>query len=232
MKTNFHRFETPNYDSSRDWPHGGNERIKTLRNWGHFMNFGALYYTTDISSRSVDFSNYFVLANRGNVMVTSNRAIRDLFCRVYGFFKMQPECFSWIITYRSDYVNVARWFGWETKSDVFVEIDRDAMLFSTADRLYLVYSRFITYRFLYFIGCDVAFVLSSHADGGHYLDFRDRGIPTIGFDDGSVWAYTYGMPGGTSASTMLIYMRVLTMFLAEIRSSHSFWNLRANRIIF
>lgn len=220
------------FNSSSEWPQVSTERIKTLRNWGHFLSFGALYYTTNVSARGVELSNYFVLANRGNVMVTNPKAIRDLFCRVYGFFKLQPECFSWVITYRSDYVNIARWFGWETKSDVFVELDRDAMLFCTRDRLYLVYSRFITYRFLYFIGCDVAFVLSSFGDKGHYLDFRDRGIPTIGFDDGSVWAYTYGMPGGTSSSTMLIYMRVLTMFLAEIRCGHSFWNLRANKIIF
>ena len=64
--------------------------------------------------------------------------------------------------------------------------------------------------------------MSSFRDDGRYLDFQDKGIPTIGFDDGTVNAYTYGFPGGTGYITVLTYLRVLVVVLAEVRIGHKF----------
>lgn len=51
------------------------------------------------------------------------------------------------------------------------------------------------------------------------MDFKNHGIPTIGFDGGDVISYTYGLPGGTaSVSTVLVYSRILTLLIADIRS--------------
>ncbi len=206
------------------------QKIGTLRNWGHFMNFGALYFTRE-TYRTNEFATYFVLAKRGNIMVTNTRSIRDTFCRMYGFFRLQPECFKWVVSHRGKQLNLARWFGWTTGSDVYVQLDRATTVFSSGGFFYAVHSRYIAYKFLYFIGCDVAFIFSSFCDNDHYLDFRDKGIPTIGFDDGDVNAYTYGLPGGVAATTLLIYARVLVTLLAEIRIGHRFWHLQANKFI-
>lgn len=116
-------------------------------------------------------------------------------------------------------------------SDVYVQLDRATTVFSTGGFFYAVHSRYIAYKFLYFIGCDVAFVFSSFKDDDHYLDFRDKGIPTVGFDDGDVGAYTYGMPGGTTSTALIIYVRVLVKLLAQIRLGHKFWHLQANKFI-
>lgn len=66
-------------------------KLQLLNNWDHFTRFGSLYFFKK-SFRSNTFVNYFVLATRGNVMVTSARAIRDLFCRTFGFFSLQRSC--------------------------------------------------------------------------------------------------------------------------------------------
>lgn len=201
-----------------------------LKNWDHFTCFGSLYFFKK-TYRANDFSNYFVLATRGNVMVTSAKSIRDLFCRIYGFFKLQPECLKWLFTRQAKFTNLARWFGWKTGSDIFIQLDRQTIVFCTADFCYGVHSRYISYKFLYYIGCDVAFVMSSFRDDGRYLDFQDKGIPTIGFDDGTVNAYTYGFPGGTGYITVLTYLRVLVVVLAEVRIGHKFWHLQANKYV-
>lgn len=101
-------------------------------------------------------------------------------------------------------------------------MDRRCAVFCSSDICYAVYSRYISYRLLYLIGCDVAFVLSSFNDDGRYLEFQGRGIPTIGFDDGDVNAYTYGFPGGTNYLTTLTYLRVLVGLLSEVRVGHVF----------
>lgn len=82
------------------------------------------------------------------------------------------------------------------------------------------------------MGVDVAFVLTSFKDDDHFLDFQDRGIPTIGFDGGhNISTYTYGLPGGLNSSTVLIYTRVLSGLLAEIKKGHKFWTLHNNNFI-
>jgi hypothetical protein len=203
-----------------------------VRYWDKFSAFGALYFAHETFRTNTLFSTYYILVKRGNIMVTNTQAIRDLFCRIYNFFKLQPECLRWVVTQHPQYFGLARWFGWETGSDVYVQLDRGTVAFWTNGCFYSVRSRFIAYKFLYFIGCDVAFVFSSYRDDGHYLDFKNHGIPTIGFDDGEVLSYTYGLPGGTaSVSTVLIYSRILTLLLADISRSSLFWNLRANRLI-
>jgi len=210
----------------------GVSNIETLRHWDKFSAFGALYFAHDTFRINTIFSTYYILAKRGNIVVTNTQAIRDLFCRIYNFFKLQPECLRWVITQHPEYFGLARWFGWETGSDVYVQLTRSTVAFWTNDCFYSVKSRFIAYKFLYFIGCDVAFVFSSYRDDGHYLDFKNHGTPTIGFDAGDVISYTYGLPGGTaSVPTVLVYSRILTLLIADIRSVSLFWNLRANRLL-
>lgn len=79
--------------STRNKTMPGSIESKTsmVRGWDHFTRFGALYFFKK-TFRPNTFINYFVLATRGNVMVTSARAIRELFCRLFGFFSLQPEC--------------------------------------------------------------------------------------------------------------------------------------------
>lgn len=104
-----------------------------------------------------------------------------------------------------------------------MQVDRNLVIFAVQERLYSVSSRYLSYSFLYYMGVDVAFVLTSFKDDDHFLDFQDRGIPTIGFDGGHNTAtYTYGLPGGLNSSTVLIYTRVLVGLLAEVQRGHKF----------
>ena len=65
-----------------------------------------------------------------------------------------------------------------------MQINRSLVVFSVQENLYMLRSRFISYNFLYFLGCDIAFVFTSFSDEDRFLDFKDKGIPTIGFDGG------------------------------------------------
>jgi hypothetical protein len=100
-------------------------------------------------------------------------------------------------------------------------VSRELVIFVVQETVYVLRSRYLSYNFLYFLGCDVAFVFTSFEDEDHYLDFKDKGVPTIGFDGGHHSSiYTYGLPGGLNSSTVLVYARVLAGLINEIRQGH------------
>ena len=102
-----------------------------------------------------------------------------------------------------------------------MQVARQVTVFSVQGTLYILKSRYLSYSFLYFMGCDVAVVFTSFSDEDHFLDFKDKGIPTIGFDGGhNTGVYTYGLPGGLNDATILLYARTLVGLIQNVGYKH------------
>lgn len=205
-------------------------RYTTTRDWKMFTFLGSLYFPNRKTTQM--YSTYYVLAKRGTILMTNAFHIKDTIEKIYTFFRHQPETFRWVFTFRNRQVNLARWFAWETDSDAYMQVSRNLVLFAVQEHMYILRSRYLSYNFLYFMGCDVAFIFTSFEDEDHYLDFKDKGIPTIGFDGGHhTNVYTYGLPGGLNSSTVLVYARVMAGLLNDIRKGHWFWTLANQNFI-
>lgn len=64
--------------------------VTTHRNWDLFTKSGALFFPNRHTQLS--FSTFFVLAKRGNILVTNPLSIQETFIKIYRFFRLQPQC--------------------------------------------------------------------------------------------------------------------------------------------
>lgn len=54
------------------------------------------------------YSTYYVLAKRGNILMTNALVVKDTLSKIYSFFRHQPQSLRWVFTFRHRQTNLAR----------------------------------------------------------------------------------------------------------------------------